>query len=69
MCVYDVFDSAPALELNPEVFTLTPGTLCIILPLVLYRCQTWLPTRKEERWLWVFENRALRVDLGLKRTR
>jgi hypothetical protein len=24
-CVYDVFDSASALELNPEVLTLTPG--------------------------------------------
>jgi len=25
-CVYDVFDSASALELNPELVTLTPGT-------------------------------------------
>jgi len=25
-CVYDVFDSESALELNPEVVTLTPGT-------------------------------------------
>jgi hypothetical protein len=29
MCVYDDFDSESALELNPEVVTLTPGTLCI----------------------------------------
>jgi hypothetical protein len=28
--VYDVFDSESALELNPEVVTLTPGTLYII---------------------------------------
>jgi len=28
-CVCDVFDSKSALELNPEVVTLTPGTLCI----------------------------------------
>jgi len=28
-CVYDVFDSEWALELNPEVVTLTPGTPCI----------------------------------------
>jgi len=28
-CVYDVFDSESALELDPEVVTLTPGTLCI----------------------------------------
>jgi hypothetical protein len=27
--VYDVFDSESALELNPEVVTSTPGTLCI----------------------------------------
>jgi len=27
--VCDVFDSASALELNPEVVTLTPGTPCI----------------------------------------
>jgi len=26
VCVYDVFDSEPALELNPEVATLIPGT-------------------------------------------
>jgi hypothetical protein len=28
-CVDEVFDSEKALELNPEVVTLTPGTLCI----------------------------------------
>jgi hypothetical protein len=27
--VYEVFDSASPLELNPEVVTLTPGTPCI----------------------------------------
>jgi hypothetical protein len=27
-CVYEVFDSESALELNPEVVHLTPGTLC-----------------------------------------
>ena len=32
-CVYDVFDPESALELNPEVVTLTPGTLCIVLHL------------------------------------
>ena len=26
---YDIFDSESALELNPEVVTLTPGTTCI----------------------------------------
>jgi hypothetical protein len=28
-CIYDVFDSESALELNPEVVTLTPGTPCV----------------------------------------
>jgi len=28
-CVYEVFYSELALELNPEVVTLTPGTPCI----------------------------------------
>jgi len=27
--VYDVFDSESAVELNPEIVALTPGTLCI----------------------------------------
>jgi len=27
--VYDVFDSASALKLNPEVLTLTPGISCM----------------------------------------
>jgi hypothetical protein len=30
-CVYDIFDSESALELNPEVVTLTPETPCTIL--------------------------------------
>jgi hypothetical protein len=28
-CVYDVFDSTSALELNPKVLTLMLGTFCI----------------------------------------
>jgi len=28
-CVYDVFESASAPELTPEVMTLTPGTPCM----------------------------------------
>jgi len=32
----------------------------IISPVVLYRCETWLPTLREERRLRVFENRVLR---------
>ena len=39
----------------------------IILPVVLYGCQTWSLTLKEERRLRVFENRVLRRVFGSKR--
>ena len=38
----------------------------IILPVVLYECETWSLTLREERRLRVFENRVLRV-FGPKR--
>ena len=39
----------------------------IILPVVLYGCETWLMTLREECRLRVFENRALRRVFGPKR--
>jgi len=33
----------------------------IILPVVLYGCETWSLTLREERWLRAFENRVLRI--------
>jgi len=36
----------------------------ILLPFVLYRCETWLLTLREEHRLRVFENRALRRIFG-----
>ena len=39
----------------------------IILPVVLYECETWSPTLREERRLRVFENRMLRRIYGVKR--
>ena len=39
----------------------------IILPVVLYGCETWSLTLNEERRLRVFENRVLRRIFGLKR--
>ena len=39
----------------------------IILPLVLYGCETWSLTLREESRLRVFENRVLRRIFGLKR--
>ena len=38
----------------------------IILPVVLYGCETWSLTLREERRLWVFENRVLRRIFGPK---
>jgi hypothetical protein len=39
----------------------------IILPVVLYGCETWLLTLREEYGLIVFENRVLRRIFGSKR--
>ena len=38
-----------------------------ILPFVMYGCETWSLTLREERRLRVFENRVLRGILGPKR--
>jgi hypothetical protein len=39
----------------------------IILPVVLYGCETWSVTQREEHRLRVFENRVLRRIFGPKR--
>jgi hypothetical protein len=39
----------------------------IILPVVLYGCETWFLTLMEEHGLMVFENRVLRGIFGPKR--
>jgi hypothetical protein len=39
----------------------------IILPMVLYGCETWSLTLREEHRLRVFENRVLRRIFGPKR--
>jgi hypothetical protein len=39
----------------------------IILPVVLYGCETWSLTLREEHKLGVFENRVLRRIFGPKR--
>jgi len=39
----------------------------IILPVVLYGCETWLLTLREETKLRVFENMVLRRIFGLRR--
>jgi hypothetical protein len=39
----------------------------ILLPVVLYGCETWSPTLREEYRLRLFENRVLRRIFGSKR--
>jgi hypothetical protein len=39
----------------------------IILPVVLYGCETWFLTLREEHRLRLFENRVLRRTFNLKR--
>jgi hypothetical protein len=39
----------------------------VILPVVLYGCETWSLTLREKRRLGVFENRVLRRIFGPKR--
>ena len=36
----------------------------IILPVVLYGCETWKLTLRKERKLRVYENMVLRLDVG-----
>ena len=48
-------------NLNIKIYRTT------ILPVVLYGCETWLLTLREERRLRVFENRVLRRIFGAKR--
>jgi hypothetical protein len=39
----------------------------IIFPVILYECETWLLTLREDRRLRVFENEILRRIFGPKR--
>jgi hypothetical protein len=43
------------------------NTETIILPVVLYGCETWSLTLREERRLRMFENRVVRRIFGPKR--
>ncbi|KAJ4441290.1 hypothetical protein ANN_11144 [Periplaneta americana] len=62
-----------SLEVNPEKTNLLSKNLeagiykTVILPVVLYDCETWTLTLREERRLRVFENKVLRKIFGAKR--
>ena len=49
------------------LFTYTVIIFCVIYAYVLYGCETWSLTLREERRLRVFENRVLRRIFGPKR--
>jgi hypothetical protein len=51
---------------NRDVFTYFTSKT-IILPMVLYGCETWSVTLREEHRLRVFENRVLRRIFGPNR--
>jgi hypothetical protein len=57
---------------EPSVFSVAVKNLkiriykTIVLPVVLYGCETWFLTLREEHRLRVFENRVLRI-FGPKR--
>jgi hypothetical protein len=53
--------------INPYRTTDKIIVLYIILPLVLYGCETWSLTLREEHRLRVFENSVLRRIFGPKR--
>jgi len=48
-------------NIKPKIFRI------IILPVVLYGCETWSLTLREKRRLRVFENRVLKRVFGPKR--
>ena len=43
------------------------GTTNVILPVVVYGCETWSLTLREEHWLRTFTNRVQKEEFGPKR--
>jgi hypothetical protein len=61
------FQIPTTLVLISSIYTSIRIYEMIILPVVLYGCETWSLTLREEHRLRVFENRVLRRIFGLKR--
>jgi hypothetical protein len=55
------------LPFGPESFFKVKIYRTIILPVVLYGCETWSLTLREEHRIRAFENRVLRIIFGPKR--
>jgi hypothetical protein len=74
-CLYNIIRSACQLpfSLEPSVFSSAVKNLetriykTIILPVVLYGCETWSLTLREGQRLRVLENMVLRKIFGLKK--
>ena len=67
MCTRIHYKIVPVTNLN-KIFTVRYKIYrTIILPLVLYGCETWSLTLREERKLRVFENMVLRRIFGSRR--
>ena len=64
-CYYSVQNLLSSSLLSRKLNIQTYRT--IILPVVLYVCETWSVTLREERRLRVFENMVLRREFGPKR--
>ena len=64
-CYYSVQNLLPSSLLSKKLKIKIYRT--IILPVVLYGCETWSLTLREERGLRVFENSVLRRVFGPKR--
>jgi hypothetical protein len=59
--VQNLLSTRPSKSVNIKIYKTT------ILPVVLYGCDTWALTLREEHRLKVFENRVLRRIFGPKR--
>jgi hypothetical protein len=57
----------PLVFVTPNYLNLLHAYPTTLLPVVLYGCETWSLTLREEHRLTVFENRVLRRIFGPKR--
>ena len=64
-CYYSLDIMLPSRLLSKKLKVNTYKT--IILPVVLYGCETWSLTLREEHMLRVFENKVMRQIFGAKR--
>jgi hypothetical protein len=64
---FDIIDKLPIRYFASFRYSMYKIYKTIILPVVLYGCETWSLTLREDHTLRVFENRVLRRMFGPKR--